>query len=105
MKLWAGRFGKETDKLVNDFNSSIGFDKRLYRQDITGSMAHASMLGDCGIISHKEAELIVKTLGEILDDIENGKIEFSIDCEDIHMNINEFSQPFVAIIAFFYAYR
>ena len=87
MKLWAGRFGKETDKLVNDFNSSIGFDKRLYRQDITGSMAHASMLGDCGIISHKEAELIVKTLGEILDDIENGKIEFSIDCEDIHMNI------------------
>ncbi|MEG1593722.1 MAG: argininosuccinate lyase, partial [Oscillibacter sp.] len=51
MKLWSGRFGKETDALVNAFNASIGFDARLYREDIAGSLAHAAMLGDCGIIS------------------------------------------------------
>ena len=56
MKLWAGRFQKETDTLVNDFNSSIGFDARLYRQDIRGSMAHAAMLGRQGIIAEEEAE-------------------------------------------------
>ena len=87
MKLWGGRFSKNTDSEVNDFNSSIRFDQRMYRQDITGSIAHAEMLGKCGIISMKDSELIVKTLGEILDDIENGKIDFMIDAEDIHMNI------------------
>ena len=59
MKLWAGRFQKETDTLVNDFNSSIGFDVRLYRQDIAGSIAHARMLGEAGIIEAGEAEKIV----------------------------------------------
>ncbi len=87
MKLWGGRFSKNTDSEVNDFNSSIRFDQRLYRQDITGSIAHAKMLGRCNIIPQKDANLIVKTLGEILTDIENGKIEFMIDAEDIHMNI------------------
>ena len=70
MKLWAGRFQKETDTLVNDFNSSIGFDARLYKQDITGSMAHAAMLGKQGIIEEHEAEKIVENLKEILKDIE-----------------------------------
>ncbi len=87
MKLWGGRFSKNTDSEVNDFNSSIRFDQRMYRQDINGSIAHAQMLGKCGIISMEDSELIVKTLGEILADIEDGKVEFMIDAEDIHMNI------------------
>ncbi len=87
MKLWGGRFSKNTDSEVNDFNSSIRFDQRMYRQDINGSIAHAQMLGKCGIISVEDSELIVKTLGEILADIEDGKVEFMIDAEDIHMNI------------------
>ena len=87
MKLWGGRFSKSTDKSVDDFNSSIRFDQRMYRQDITGSIAHAKMLGKQGIIEKSESDLIVKTLGEILKDIEDGKVEFLIDAEDIHMNI------------------
>lgn len=87
MKLWGGRFSKNTDDEVNDFNSSIRFDMRMYRQDITGSMAHAKMLGKCGIIPQADSDLIVKTLGEILSDIEAGKVEFLVDAEDIHMNI------------------
>lgn len=87
MKLWGGRFSKNTDQLMDDFNSSIHFDSRMYRQDILGSAAHVRMLGDCGIIPQTDAELIRKTLFEILDDIENGKVEFEISAEDIHMNI------------------
>ncbi len=87
MKLWGGRFSKSTDKSVDDFNSSIRFDSRMYKQDIRGSQAHAKMLGKQGIISKEDSELIVKTLGEILVDIENGKVDFTIDAEDIHMNI------------------
>ncbi len=87
MKLWAGRFQKETDTLVNDFNSSIGFDARLYGQDIAGSIAHARMLGKCGIIEAHEADTIVSGLQAILADIEAGQVEFSLDNEDIHMNI------------------
>ena len=87
MKLWAGRFQKETDTLVNDFNSSIGFDARLYKQDITGSMAHAAMLGKQGIIEQGEADKIIEGLKAILADIEAGQVEFSLDNEDIHMNI------------------
>ena len=86
-KLWGGRFSKATDTLVDDFNSSIRFDARMYAQDIAGSMAHAEMLGKQGIIPQDDAKLIVKTLGEIKEDIENGKVEFLIDAEDIHMNI------------------
>ena len=87
MKLWAGRFQKETDSLVNDFNSSIGFDARLYRQDIAGSIAHATMLGEQGIITKDEAEDIIAGLKAILADVEAGKVEFTEDNEDIHMNI------------------
>ena len=87
MKLWAGRFQKETDTQVNDFNSSIIFDQRLYRQDIEGSLAHATMLGRQGIITKEEADDIVNGLTAILQDIEDGKVEFSMENEDIHMNI------------------
>lgn len=86
-KLWGGRFSKSTDALVDDFNSSIRFDARMYAQDIRGSMAHAEMLGKQGIIPKTDADLIVKTLGEIKNDIEAGKVEFQINAEDIHMNI------------------
>ena len=87
MKLWAGRFQKETDTLVNDFNASITFDARLYKQDITGSIAHATMLGEQGIIAKEDADAIINGLKAILADIEDGKVEFSLDNEDIHMNI------------------
>ena len=78
MKLWAGRFQKETDTLVNYFNSSIEFDARLYRQDIAGSIAHAEMLGRTGIIEAHEAETIVNGLKAILADIEAGGVELLI---------------------------
>ena len=87
MKLWGGRFGKETDALANDFQSSISFDQRLYRQDIQGSIAHASMLAGCGVISQADADAIVQGLEGILADIEAGNITFSSENEDIHMNI------------------
>ena len=82
MKLWAGRFQKETDALVNDFNSSISFDARMYREDITGSIAHAAMLGRQGIIKEHEAEKIIDGLKAILADIEAGQVEFSLENED-----------------------
>ena len=87
MKLWAGRFQKETDTLVNDFNSSISFDARMYKEDIAGSVAHAAMLGKQGIIEAHEAEKIIGGLQAILADIEGGRVEFSLENEDIHMNI------------------
>ena len=87
MKLWAGRFQKLTDELVNDFNASISFDQRLYKQDIAGSKAHAQMLSDCGILTKEDNEKIQAGLDGILADIEAGTIEFSADNEDIHMNI------------------
>ena len=87
MKLWSGRFEKATDCLVDDFNSSIFFDKRLYKQDIMGSIAHVKMLGKQNIIPEADAQLIKVTLEEILSDVEAGKIEFDVAAEDIHMNI------------------
>ena len=87
MKLWSGRFGKDTDALVNDFNASIHFDARLYQEDINGSLAHAKMLGDCGIISKEDVAAITEGLLGILADIEAGKVEFTADNEDIHMNV------------------
>lgn len=88
-KLWGGRFQKSTDKSVDDFNSSIRFDQRLYKQDILGSIAHATMLGNQNIIPKEDSEKIVAELDNILSDIEAGKIEFEIDAEDIHMNIEK----------------
>ncbi|MDD4571044.1 MAG: argininosuccinate lyase, partial [Clostridia bacterium] len=89
MKLWGGRFAKNTDALVEDFHSSISFDKRLYKQDIAGSMAHAKMLGKQGIITQEEAEVLVLGLAEVLNEIEAGKIEFEVGAEDIHMNVEK----------------
>ena len=84
-KMWAGRFSKEVDETVNAFNSSIAFDGRMYKHDIQGSIAHAAMLGKCGIISMEDSEKIQKGLEDILNDIENGKLEFDMTAEDIHM--------------------
>ena len=86
-KMWAGRFSKEVDETVNAFNSSISFDGRMYRNDIQGSIAHATMLGQCGIISVSDSEKIIEGLKGILADIESGKLEMDMTAEDIHMFI------------------
>lgn len=83
-QLWKGRFKKELAKETNDFNSSISFDSRMFEEDITGSMAHAAMLGATGIIEKSESEKIIQGLSEILDDIKSGKLEIDMSAEDIH---------------------
>ncbi|BAF58698.1 argininosuccinate lyase [Pelotomaculum thermopropionicum SI] len=88
-KLWGGRFQKETDRLVEDFHSSISFDRRLYKYDIRGSIAHARMLGKAGIIPPEEARAIADGLQEVLADIEAGRAGFSVEAEDIHMNVEQ----------------
>lgn len=88
-KLWGGRFQKETDHLVEDFHSSISFDQRLYKYDIKGSIAHARMLGRCGVITEEEAGAMVRGLEEVLAEIEAGQVEFSVEAEDIHMNMEQ----------------
>lgn len=84
MKLWTGRFSKEIDKKTNDFNSSIPFDSRMYKEDITGSMAHAAMLGAQGINSKEDTDKILNGLQGILDDIESGALTIDPEAEDIH---------------------
>ncbi len=86
-KLWAGRFLTALDKTADDFNSSISFDSKMFRQDIKGSVAHATMLASKGIISKEDAETIIEGLGSILADIESGKLQFDMNAEDIHMFI------------------
>jgi len=86
-KLWAGRFAKETDSRVNDFNSSIKFDSRMWREDIEGSIAHARMLGKTGIIPEADCGAIIAGLEAIAEDIGGGKLEFDPNAEDIHMFI------------------
>ena len=85
--MWAGRFSKQVDAGVNAFNSSIAFDGRMYRHDIQGSIAHATMLGDCGIITKEDSLEIIGGLKEILADIDSGKLELDPNAEDIHMFI------------------
>lgn len=89
MKLWGGRFEKDTDALVEDFHSSISFDQRLYKHDIRGSVAHARMLGRIGILTTDETQKIVEGLGIILEEIEKGSVQFEVGAEDIHMNIEK----------------
>lgn len=84
MKLWGGRFKKSESKLMEDFNSSLSFDKQLYREDIEGSMAHVKMLAKCNILSSEESKAILGGLESILKDIEEGKLEIEGDYEDIH---------------------
>ena len=88
-KLWAGRTDGQTDRLADDFNSSIGFDCRMYRQDITGSMAHAAMLGATGILPKADADTLIDGLQTILDDLGSGKLQFDPTCEDIHMFVEQ----------------
>ena len=88
-KMWAGRTDGVTSKLADDFNSSIHFDSRMYRQDITGSMAHAAMLGAQNIITPAEADAIIDGLSQILADLESGALSFDMECEDIHMFVEQ----------------
>ena len=88
-KLWKGRFSKELDSRVNDFNSSVSFDSAMYREDITGSIAHVSMLGRQGIIAADDAKKIASELAAILDDIDEGKLTIDPEAEDIHMFVEE----------------
>ena len=88
-KMWAGRFEKATDKEVNDYNSSLPFDCKMYSHDIEGSIAHSQMLAKQGVISEKDAEDIKSGLLSIKEDIESGKLTFDSDAEDIHMFIEE----------------
>ena len=89
MPMWAGRFEKEESELTNEINSSINIDKRLYKEDIRGSIAHVTMLGECRIISKVNSKKIINGLKEILSDIESGKLEIDLSKEDIHMFIEE----------------
>ncbi|MCI6653074.1 MAG: argininosuccinate lyase [Ruminococcus sp.] len=84
MQLWQGRFKKSLSKTTNDFNSSISFDSRMFREDIEGSIAHATMLGETGIIKKEESQNIIDGLKGILDDLLSGKLQFDMECEDIH---------------------
>ncbi len=88
-KMWDARFGKAENTRVNDFNSSISFDSRMFREDIEGSIAHATMLGMCGIIEKSEADKIVSALRCIRDDIESGELPIDPEAEDIHMFVEE----------------
>lgn len=88
-KMWEGRTSGETSKIADDFNSSIKFDSKMYRQDITGSMAHAAMLSAQNIISAEESEKIIDCLGEILAEIESGKLAVDMTAEDIHMFVEQ----------------
>ena len=84
MKLWGGRFTKETNKLVHNFNASLSFDQKFYKQDIQGSIAHVTMLAKQGIIEESDKVAIINGLNSILTDIENGHLEFTPEHEDIH---------------------
>ena len=88
-KMWAGRTDGATEKIADDFNSSIRFDSRMYRQDIQGSMAHAAMLARQGIISHADADALIGGLEQILQDVENGSLAIDMQCEDIHMFVEQ----------------
>ncbi|WP_448382471.1 argininosuccinate lyase [Desulfosoma sp.] len=88
-KMWQGRFEQPTDSLVEDYTGSIHVDRRLYRYDIQGSIAHCRMLGECGIIAHEEAAQIIQGLGEILREIERGELPLDASQEDIHMAVEQ----------------
>ena len=88
-KMWAGRTDGATEKIADDFNSSIRFDSRMYRQDITGSMAHAAMLSYKGIISQADADTLIAGLEQILADIDSGALAIDMECEDIHMFVEQ----------------
>ncbi len=88
-KMWAGRTSGETNKIADEFNSSINIDKRMYKEDIMGSIAHVAMLSHCGIIKDSEGKKITKELKNILKNIEDGKLKIDENAEDIHMFVEE----------------
>lgn len=88
-KLWGGRFTKETNQLVETYTASIGYDRRLAFEDIEGSLAHVQMLGECGILPEKDVEQIKAGLHKIAEKIKNGEAAFTVENEDIHMNIEK----------------
>ena len=88
-KMWAGRTDGQVEKIADDFNSSIRFDCRMYKQDITGSMAHAAMLAAKGIITPADADALVEGLAGILEDLDSGKLAIDMECEDIHMFVEQ----------------
>lgn len=88
-KMWAGRTDGNTNAIADDFNSSISFDSRMYRQDIKGSMAHAAMLSHCGIITSEESDALIAGLEGILSDLDSGALKFDMTCEDIHMFVEQ----------------
>ena len=88
-KMWAGRTSGEVDRIADDFNSSIHFDSRMYRQDIKGSMAHAAMLSHQGLLTEKESDELIAGLEGILSDLESGALSFDWQCEDIHMFVEQ----------------
>ena len=88
-KMWAGRTDGKTEKIADDFNSSIHFDSRMYRQDITGSMAHAAMLASKNIISQADADTLIAGLEQILSDLDSGVLAIDMECEDIHMFVEQ----------------
>ena len=89
MKLWGGRFTENTSKIMEEFNASISFDKRMYKEDIAGSCAHCKMLAKQGIIADNEKDIIIEGLKKIEKEIDNGEFVFSISDEDIHMSIEK----------------
>src|SRR6186713_1031733 len=86
-RMWGGRFSSGPDAIMEEINASIGFDQRLYRQDIAGSIAHATMLAEAGILTHEDRDAIVNGLNAVLTEIESQKFNFSRALEDIHMNV------------------
>ena len=88
-KMWAGRTDGMTEKIADDFNSSIRFDSRMYRQDIQGSMVHAAMLAGKNIITQADADALIEGLTGILSDIDSGKLPIDMECEDIHMFVEQ----------------
>ena len=86
-KMWGGRFATGPDAIMEEINASIGFDQRLFRQDIAGSIAHATMLAETGILTHADRDAIIAGLAEVLAEIEGGSFTFSRALEDIHMNV------------------
>ena len=88
-KLWGGRFTKATDQLVEEYTASILFDQQLWKEDITGSLAHVTMLGKCGILPIEDVETIKQGLKKVAAKIEQGDVEFTVSNEDIHMNIEK----------------
>lgn len=86
-QMWGGRFTEATDRFVAEFTASVNFDKRMANQDIQGSIAHATMLGQCGIITADESRQIVDGLTQIKGEIERGEFEWRVELEDVHMNV------------------